>query len=134
MTGALIAILLLTFGIGIVGLVLNGTTVAAYPDATPLSSNARYLLSPSLVLRQSSSYRSNDSFPRVYNWYSQRYGLGPESRAQSACIIMERSSTRFWIVSEEVAVTVCGTPNGQMIFFYRSRMITYGNWLPFSEA
>lgn len=98
---------------------------ADYPGATQSASETRLRYAPSLVLRRTSSYRSSDPFPDVYNWYSQRFSLGPESHAQGGCILMGRSFTTLWVIKEQITVTVCGTPNGQMMFVDRSSVWNY---------
>jgi hypothetical protein len=99
-----------------------------YPGATRAASDTRVRYVPSLVLRRTSTYRSSDPFPDVYNWYSKRFGLGPESHAQGGCILMGRSFTTLWVIKEQITVTVCGTPNGQMMFVDRSSVLNYLRW------
>lgn len=96
---------------------------ADYPGATRLADDTLVRYTPSLVIRRTSSYRTSDPFPAVYNWYSRRFQLGPESHAQSNCILMARSYTTLWLLKEQVTVTVCGTPNGQMMFVSRSGVL-----------
>lgn len=89
-----------------------------YPNALVASSKHSYKLFPP-YLRRDTFYRTPDAFPAVYNWYSSRLGLGPEARAMSRCISMERSR-RVLFVNRYVAATVCDTPNGRMIFVQRT--------------
>lgn len=96
---------------------------ADYPGATRMADDTLVRYLPSFVIRRTSSYRTSDPFPAVYNWYSQRFQLGPESHAQSNCILMARSYTTLWLLNEQVTVTVCGTPNGQMMFVSRSGVL-----------
>jgi hypothetical protein len=101
---------------------------ADYPGATRAASDTLVRYVPSFVLRRTSTYRSSDPFPDVYNWYSKRFSLGPESHAQGGCILMGRSFTTLWVVKEQITVTVCGTPNGQMMFVDRSSVLNYLRW------
>jgi hypothetical protein len=70
---------------------------ADYPGATNASSSTSLRYAPSLVIRRISTYRTNDPFPKVYNWYSQRFDLGPEQYAQGGCILMGRTFTTLWV-------------------------------------
>lgn len=101
---------------------------AHYPGATHLGDQTLVKYTPSLAFKRTGSYRSSDPFPKVYNWYSARFALGPESHAQSNCILMTRSSTSLWLIEEQVSVTVCSTPGGQMMFVMRSLIIPYMRW------
>lgn len=101
---------------------------ANYPGATRQSSSTRLRYAPSLVMRRTSTYRSNDPFPKVYNWYSRRFSLGPEQHAQGGCILMGRAFTTLWLIKEQITVTACSTPNGQMMFVDRSSVLHYGWW------
>jgi hypothetical protein len=121
---AVLACLLAAGAVGLWSAYLPGD----YPGATRASSDTRVRYVPSLVLRRTSTYRSSDPFPDVYNWYSKRFSLGPESHAQGGCILMGRSFTTLWVVKEQITVTVCGTPNGQMMFVDRSSVLTYLRW------
>jgi hypothetical protein len=41
---------------------------------------------------------------------------------------MGRSFTTLWVIKEQITVTVCGTPNGQMMFVDRSSVLNYLRW------
>lgn len=121
---AAMGIVLLAGLCALAGLASSQLSQAAdYPGATRLADDTLVRYTPSLVIRRTSSYRTSDPFPAVYNWYSQRFQLGPESHAQSNCILMARSYTTLWLFNEQVTVTVCGTPNGQMMFVSRSGVL-----------
>lgn len=98
---------------------------ADYPGAIRSASETKLRYTPGLVLRRVSAYRSSDPFPKVYQWYSRRFDLGPESHAQGACVNMGRSFTTLWLIKEQITVTICGTPNGQMMFVDRSSVLNY---------
>jgi hypothetical protein len=85
---------------------------------------------PGLSIKRTNAYRSDAPFSEVYSWYSQRFRLGPEAHAQGSCILMGRSFTSFWVVKEQITVTVCGTPNGQMMFVTRSSVLPYSRFMP----
>ncbi|MBX0328902.1 hypothetical protein K2Z83_14575 [Oscillochloris sp. ZM17-4] len=122
----LIGILALSALISLGGLGLWAAYMPAdYPGASRSASDTRIRYLPSLVLRRTSSYRTGDPFPDVYNWYSRRFSLGPESHAQGSCILMGRSFTTLWVIKEQITVTVCATPNGQMMFVDRSSVWNY---------
>jgi hypothetical protein len=113
---------------GLVGLGITVLAVVAalallraddYPDALRVSSQQRYQLTPRLYLRRDAVYRTTDPFPAVYNYYSSRLDLGPESRAMSRCILLE--SARTWLfLHRYTGATICDTPNGRMMFVQRS--------------
>jgi hypothetical protein len=128
-----IAIIAATLIVGLVGLcaALSSTwyLAADYPGAELVSSETMVRTTAGLAVKRTNSYRSSDPFPAIYNWYSQRFDLGPESHAQGTCILMARSFTSFWLLREQITVTLCGTPNGQMMFVSRSSVLPYGQWL-----
>ena len=76
-------------------------------------------------MRRTSAYRTNDPFNKVYNWYSVKFDLGPESYAQSNCILMAKSVTTGWVFEEQISVMLCNTPNDQMMFVMRSVLFRY---------
>ena len=115
--------------VGLCGFAASASYLAAdYPGAAQVSSETMWRYSAGLVIKRTSAYRSSDPFPAVYNWYSQRFDLGPESHAQGGCILMARSFSSLWVVKEQITVTVCGTPNGQMMFVSRSSVLPYRRW------
>jgi hypothetical protein len=101
---------------------------AEYPGATLVAGDTLIHYLPSLVVRNTSTYRSNAPFPDVYNWYSKHFQLGPENHAQGTCILMGRSFTRLGLIKEQVTVSVCATPTGQMMFVDRSSVVRYWRW------
>jgi hypothetical protein len=92
---------------------------ADYPGAARISDHSKLSLG-NLSFRRDTSYRTRDSFPRVYNWYSTGQALGPEQQAQSNCILMERSYTVIFVLERYMGVTLCDTPSGRMIFVTRT--------------
>jgi hypothetical protein len=112
----------------------EGYLSADYPGSTRLSSQTMMRYTTGLAVKRTSVYRSSDAFSLIYNWYSQRFSLGPESHAQSGCILMGRSFTTLWVVKEQITVTVCGTPNGQMMFVSRSSVLPYRGWSLWSSG
>ncbi|HJZ48902.1 MAG TPA: hypothetical protein VKE41_17115 [Roseiflexaceae bacterium] len=101
---------------------------AAYPGATVIADQTLTRYTPNLVVRRNTVYRSADRFDQIYNWYSVNFTLGPESYAQSNCILMAKSVTTGWIFDEQMSVTVCHTPKDQMMFVMRSVMFRYPSW------
>jgi hypothetical protein len=92
---------------------------ADYPGAMQVSDHSLYRFLPNLHLRRDTSYRAADEFPVLYNWYSQRFQLGPESAAISACITMEKSET-ITVIAQTVTVMLCDAGSERMIFVTRS--------------
>lgn len=91
----------------------------AYPDATPVSAHNRVRWVPLPTVRQDAAFRTTDPFPKVYNWYSTGFELGPESRAMSTCILLEETHRRMLLL-EHMSVTLCDTPNDRMVFVERT--------------
>ena len=122
--------LVLVLAIALVGAGLAAsffTLVAAtdYPGATSMGGQTLTRYTPNFAIRRTIAYRTNDPFNKVYNWYSNRFALGPESYAQSNCILMSKSKTLGLGFDEQMSVTVCGTPNDQMMFVMRSLVFHY---------
>jgi hypothetical protein len=93
---------------------------ADYPGSMLVADNTIYDFTPHLSLRRDTSYRTNDEFPLVYNWYSNGFNLGPEAYAQSNCILMANATTSLRVVEQQMSVMVCDTSNGRLIFVMRS--------------
>jgi hypothetical protein len=96
-----------------------------YPGARQISDQSLVRYLPNFAWRRTTVYRTDDPFPKVYNWYSRRFSLGPETYAQSNCILMAKSATVGWGVEEQTSVTVCNTPTDRMMFVMRSFYIRY---------
>lgn len=115
--------------------VSEGYLASSFPGSTLTSSDTMVRYTPSPAVKRTNSYRTDAPFNEVYNWYSRRFALGPESHAQGGCILMARSFTTLWVVRDQITVTVCGTPNGQMMFVSRSsvlplaRVLGAGDWI-----
>jgi hypothetical protein len=110
-------------GLGAAGYVVYGAT--DYPGATSLGGQTLTRYSPNFVIRRTIAYRTTDPFNKVYNWYSKRFALGPESYAQSNCILMSKSKTLGLGFDEQMSVMICGTPNDQMMFVMRALVYHY---------
>ena len=115
LTGAILAV---AAALGIV-LASNQYQAADYPGSVLVADHTLSKVWPALVFRRDTSYRSSDPLPAIYNWYSQRFRLGTERRAQSACITLERSNT-WWLAQEYIGVTICDTATGRMMFVQRT--------------
>lgn len=116
---AVLALIALMALLGLMALVLRQERRSAkYPGSVQISSHSNYKALPR-EFRWDDSYRTGDSFPQVYNWYSRSFGLGPERRANGTCILMEGNRERL-SVQRYMGVMVCDTPNGRMIFVSRS--------------
>ena len=95
-------------------------SAADYPGGMLVADNTLYNLSPHLSLRRDTSYRTSDTLPLVYNFYSNGFDLGPESYAQSNCILMAHASTTLRVIEQQMSVMVCDTASGRLIFVMRS--------------
>ncbi len=93
---------------------------ADYPGATFLGENMLYKFSPHLVIRRDTAYQTSAPFNDIYNFYSAGFHLGPEQYALGACILMANTATTAWFIEMDMAVTLCDTPEGRMIFVMRT--------------
>lgn len=91
---------------------------ADYPGTLRVADHSLYGAFPSPYWRRDTSYRSTADFPTLYNWYSQRFGLGPEARAESACITMLKSETVL-ILRRQTTVVVCDSQTNRLVFVTR---------------
>ena len=98
--------------------------VAHYPGAQQVSEHRLVDLYPRPHLRLDSSYRTPEDFPKVYNWYSKGFALGPERQAQSNCIHLYDTSSLV-LLTRHVSVTLCDTPGNRLIFVQRSLIWSY---------
>ena len=76
-------------------------------------------------MRRTTVYHSADPFSKVHNWYSVRFDLGPESYLQSNCTLMAKSVTTGGLFDQQISVTVCNTPNGQVMSVMRAVLVRY---------
>ena len=121
---ALLACVLIACGLG--GLLLRSYERATdYPGATRVADDTLVRYAPNFVTKRTTVYRSTDPFNKIYNWYSVRFELGPETYAQSNCILMSNSFSRGWGLDEQMSVMLCGTPDSQLMFVMRSFIFRY---------
>lgn len=97
---------------------------ADHPDAVQISDHSQYRWSPVLHLRRDTSYRALNEFPELYHWYSRRFELGPEARAESACITMERAEKVF-LLETVTTVMLCDTGEARRIYVTRTFTLRY---------
>lgn len=122
---AVAAALVVALLVGACAVGWRGYLAAEFPGSTLAGSETLVRYAPSLAVKRTMTYRTDAPFNEVYTWYSQRFSLGPEAHAQGGCILMARSFTSLWVVRDQITVTVCGTPNGQMMFVSRSSVVPY---------
>lgn len=99
-------------------LIRHERQTAQYPGSARVSSHSNYTALPREI-RWDDSYLTADPFPQVYNWYSGRFGLGTEARANGTCILLE-GLVQQQFVERYTGVMLCDTPTGRMIFVSRS--------------
>jgi len=121
----LVLALALSCGGGLTLALYQTYAATEYPGATRMADQNLFHYTPNFAWRRTATYRTPDPFPKVYNWYSRRFALGPEAFAQSNCILMVKSATVGWRVEEQTSVTVCNTPNDRMVFVMRSFYFRY---------
>lgn len=91
---------------------------AQYPGSVALTGHSNYSALPS-QFRWDNSYRTTDSFPIVYQWYSTTFDLGAEARALGDCILLDGTTTAF-VVERYTSVVLCDTPSARLIYVTRS--------------
>lgn len=113
------AIMLFLFGLALVLiLAFNQERQAAhYPGSVLVASHSNYSGFPT-AFSWDDAYRTTDNFIDVYNWYSTTFGLGAEARGQGRCSLLEGTNEQFGL-HRTIAVFVCNTSSGQMIFVSR---------------
>ncbi len=84
-----------------------------------LTSDEVIKLVPHFYYRQDATYLTGEYIPKVYRWYSNRFGLGSAPQGQNNCISMSSREVQFRITKIR-RVTVCDTINGRMIFDQRT--------------
>lgn len=89
-----------------------------YPGSTPLSTHSNYASLPR-TYRWDDTFRTQDDFTAVYNWYSINFDMGAESRANGSCILLE-TNDQFLRAQRFMSVFICGTPEGQLVFVSRT--------------
>ncbi len=90
---------------------------ARYPGSELISAHSNYKSLP-YQYRWDQSYQTEDPFPKVFRWYSAAFNLGPESRANRSCSLLE-GDARWVSIRRKTNVLLCDTPNGRMIFVTR---------------
>ncbi|MGQ0602066.1 MAG: hypothetical protein ACT4QE_10270 [Anaerolineales bacterium] len=97
---------------------------ADHPDAVLVSDHSQYRWAPALHFRRDTSYQAGNEFPQLYNWYSQRFALGPEASAESACITMEKAD-KVLLVERVTTVKLCDTGEQRRIYVTRTFTLRY---------
>lgn len=115
----MIVLLALLGAVALLGTALNSERKRAqYPGSVAVTAHSNYSALPS-QFRWDNSYRTTDSFPAVYQWYSTTFNLGAESRALGGCILLDGTTTAF-AIERYTSVILCDTPNGRLIYVTRS--------------
>ena len=89
-----------------------------YPGSIPISAHSNYASLPS-TYRWDDTFRTDDEFTAVYNWYSVNFNMGAESRANGACILLE-TDDQFLRAQRFMSVFICNTQEGQLVFVSRT--------------
>ncbi len=93
---------------------------ADYPGALRLSEGNIVRLWPDFTVRRDTAYQTSAPFDEPYNFYSNGFDLGPEQHALGACSVMAASRTIAGFIETDMAVTLCDTPSGRLIFVKRT--------------
>ena len=119
----LVGLLAVVLGTAALTFVVRFRNAADYPGAVFLGEHMLYKFSPHLVVRRDTSYLTSAPFGEVYHFYSNGFDLGPEQHAQGQCILMGNSTTTAGMIESDMAVTLCDTPSGRMIFVTRALLL-----------
>ena len=127
---ALVTLVLFAVFWGGLGLLAYQTYHAGeYPGATAIDASDMVRATSNLIFKRVETYRSTDPHNNIYNWYSQRFALGPEQFATGNCLLMARSTTLFGPLNLNASVMVCDTKVDRMMFVTRTYMLRYPDWL-----
>ena len=99
---------------------------AQYPGSELVSRHSNYTGLP-YQFRWDDAYYVEGNFTAVYNWYSTRFNMGAESRANGGCIQLD--SEQSFLVNRNVIVIVCQADVGQRIYVSRSVAVNRNNVL-----
>jgi hypothetical protein len=102
---------------------------AEYPGATAVSDANLVRWGPNLAIKRTETFRSTDTFDKIYNWYSRQFDLGPERFANSNCLLMARSSNVIGPLALTTSVMICTTSADRMMFVQRTYILRYPDWL-----
>ena len=116
--GLLLILLFFSFAFGLLALINRDRQQAQYPGSTPVSAHSNYSSLPR-TYRWDDTFRTQDGFTAVYNWYSRNFNMGAESRANGTCILLE-ADNEFYRTQRFMTVFICGTPDGQLVFVSRT--------------
>ncbi|MCA9942209.1 MAG: hypothetical protein KC449_01945 [Anaerolineales bacterium] len=108
------------FGIafGLVALVKHDRALVRYPGSTAVAMHSNYGSLPRSY-NWDDTFRTDDSFHAVYEWYSVTFDMGAESRANGSCILLE-TDNEYFLVKRFMTVTICGAAEGQLVFVDRT--------------
>jgi hypothetical protein len=112
--GLLLIIFFFVVAFALVALLNRDRGLAQYPGSTPLSTHSNYA-SLSRAYRWDDTFRTQDDFTAVYNWYSINFDMGAEARANGNCILLE-TNDQFFRAQRFMSVFIRGTPEGQLVF------------------
>lgn len=107
-----------TIAFTLVEIVKHDRESVRYPGATSIAAHSNYGSLPHSY-NWDDTFRTDDGFHAVYQWYSITFNMGAESRANGDCILLE-TDTQYFIVQRFMTVTICGVPEGQLVFVDRT--------------
>jgi hypothetical protein len=116
--GLLLLIFFFVIAFGLLSVLNRDRDLVRYPGSTPLSAHSNYASLPR-TYRWDDTFRTEDDFTAVYNWYSINFDMGAESRANGNCILLE-TTDQFFRTQRFMSVFICGTPEGQLVFVSRT--------------
>lgn len=116
--GFLLIISFFVIAFGLVSFVKQDRRKVQYPGSVPIATHSNYASLPR-TYRWDDSFRIDDEFTAVYNWYSINFNMGAESRANGSCILLE-TDNQFLRAERFMTVFICSTLEGQLVFVSRT--------------
>ena len=118
----LLVLFIATLALAAVFRQLRAAADAAYPGSLQLSANDTGRFLPNPVFKTTTSYITEDSYPEVLRWYTLQFDLGLVRVGLEKCTHSFRENRQYGL-SFDVAVTVCDTENGRLIFVERTTIV-----------
>ena len=116
--GFLLIIFFFGIAFGLIELVKRDREAVRYPGSTYIAMHSNYNGLPRSY-NWDDTFRTTDGFHAVYEWYSVTFNMGAESRANGGCILLE-TDAQYLLAKRFMTVTICGAPEGQLVFVDRS--------------
>ena len=116
--GILLILFFFVVAFGLLEAINRDREVVQYPGSVPIAAHSNYSNLPRSY-RWDDTFRTDDEFRAVYEWYSVNFNMGSESRANGTCILLE-ADDEYFRVERFISVVICGAPDSQLVFVSRT--------------